>query len=96
MRQTAELSCSRSPHQLYVFLSLESAAYPAGINYSAWDNFFNISMTFRQDSDVYMPYGRLVPHTPDMEEDEKRSLEESISADISRKTHLAAWYRIKI
>ena len=85
------MSCSRSPHQLYVFLSLESAAYPAGINYSAWDNFFNISMTFRRDSDVLMPYGRLVPRTPDMAEDEKRRLEKRIAADIGRKTHLAAW-----
>lgn len=50
----------RYPHQLYVFLTIESAAYPGIQNFSHWDNFFNLTMTYRRDSDVFMPYGKVV------------------------------------
>ena len=28
---------------------------------SEWDNFFNWTMTYRMDSDIPMPYGKIVP-----------------------------------
>ena len=71
----------RLPHQLYVFLTLESAAYPGGVTLSDWDNFFNITMTYRQDSDVFLPYGRIV--------EAKKA--EKPKKKIKTKKSLAAW-----
>ena len=31
------------------------------INLAPFDNVFNMTMTYRPDSDVYIPYGRLMP-----------------------------------
>ena len=75
------------PHQLYVFLTLESAAYPGtsigSVGLSAWDNFFNISMTYRQDSDVFLPYGRVV--------EAKRVERPKKPIKMRKKKYLAAW-----
>ena len=49
----------RYPHQLYVFLTIESAAYPGIGDWANWAGFFNLTMTYRTDSDVFMPYGRV-------------------------------------
>ena len=49
----------RYPHQLYVFLTIESAAYPGIGNFSVWEDFFNITMTYRLDSDVPLLYGSI-------------------------------------
>lgn len=54
------MACFRFPHQLYVFLNSESAAYPNITDWSPWNDFFNLTMTYRTDSDVFMPYGRIV------------------------------------
>ena len=55
-------SCFRFPHQLYVYLNSESAAYPNIIDWSPWNDFFNLTMTYRTDSDVFMPYGKIMKH----------------------------------
>ena len=79
--KTLSLSC-RLPHQLYVFLTLESAAYP-DIDLASWDNFFNITMTYRTDSDVFMPYGRVVQND--------QIIKSEPDQDLSDKKYLAAW-----
>ena len=71
------------PHQLYVFLTLESAAYPGTVRLSDWDNFFNISMTYRRDSNVFLPYGRIV--------EAKRAEKPKKKIKMRKKKFLAAW-----
>ena len=71
------------PHQLYVFLTLESAAYTGPVTLSDWDNFFNISMTYRQDSDVFLPYGRVV--------EAKRAERPKRRIKLREKKYLGAW-----
>lgn len=51
------------------------------ISLAPFDNAFNMTMTYRPDSDIYIPYGRLVPleetkgsgqgHTIDLENSTK-------------------------
>ena len=72
----------RLPHQLYVFLTLESAAYTGTVRMSEWDDFFNLSMTYRQDSDVFLPYGRVVKKP---EEPKRKTIK------MRKKKYLAAW-----
>ncbi|XP_074871443.1 alpha-(1,3)-fucosyltransferase 7 [Carettochelys insculpta] len=66
----------RPPGQNWVWVTLESPTNtkaPAG-----WNRTFNWVMTYRQDSDIFMPYGELVPHP-------------SASVDIPNKTGLVSW-----
>ena len=74
-------SVFRSPHQLYVFLTLESAAYTGEVKLGEWDNFFNLTMTYRHDSDVFLPYGRVVR----AKDEQKRRI------GGKKKKQLAAW-----
>ena len=73
----------RLPHQLYVFLTLESAAYTGTVKLSDWDSFFNITMTYRQDSDVFLPYGRIV--------EAKKVDQSKKTIKMRKKKYLAAW-----
>eukprot|EP00090_Calanus_glacialis_P015520 TRINITY_DN24506_c0_g1_i1.p1 TRINITY_DN24506_c0_g1~~TRINITY_DN24506_c0_g1_i1.p1 ORF type:complete len:300 (-),score=57.38 TRINITY_DN24506_c0_g1_i1:824-1723(-) len=55
----------RSTHQKYIMFSLEPASHCAYLN--PWEekvlkNFFNTTFSFRKDSDIYTPYGRIVEH----------------------------------
>jgi len=79
-----DLPVTRSPHQLYVFLALESAAYPGSVKFKDYNSYFNITMTYRQDSDVFLPYGRVV-QAIDPEKPIKKSKKKK------KKNHLAAW-----
>ncbi|XP_070495208.1 alpha-(1,3)-fucosyltransferase C-like [Chironomus tepperi] len=49
----------RSPEQFYIFVSLES---PTAVldNLSAYKNFYNLSMTYRLDSDIRFDYGKVI------------------------------------
>lgn len=74
----------RYPWQEYVFVSLESPAY-GNMPYGDWNNFFNITMTYRSDSDIYMPYGRI--------KRKPRNEEQGLSLEmVEKKTNLAAWF----
>ena len=79
-----DIPARRYPHQHYIFLTIESAAYPGTANLSVWDNFFNLTMTYKQDSDVPLSYGRV-----------KRKENVYQSSMTTRKhkakKHLAAW-----
>ena len=69
----SDLPKERSPHQRYIFASIESAAFPN--NYvnahrdqdetlAAMAGFFNWTMTYRLDSDIVHPYGWIEPNDP--------------------------------
>ncbi|XP_037078691.1 alpha-(1,3)-fucosyltransferase C-like [Pollicipes pollicipes] len=55
---------SRRPHQRYVFVTLESAQYLT-IWLQAYESLFNVTLTYRRDSDFPYPYGALVPVLPE-------------------------------
>ena len=55
-----ELPKTRSSKQYYVFWVIETAAYPY-MNIHKLNNLFNWTMTFRKDSDIFLPYGNIVP-----------------------------------
>ena len=50
--------------QIYIFYSIESPPH-SGIKRKEWaiydEHFFNWTMSYRLDSDIYMPYGWTVP-----------------------------------
>ncbi|CAH0551896.1 unnamed protein product [Brassicogethes aeneus] len=48
----------RSPHQHYIFFNMESAGNTKNLNEFA--RFYNCTMTYRYDSDIYHPYGTIV------------------------------------
>ncbi|XP_077143886.1 3-galactosyl-N-acetylglucosaminide 4-alpha-L-fucosyltransferase FUT3-like [Ranitomeya variabilis] len=67
----------RPPHQYWVWFSLES---PSNIrNISMMDNIMNLTMSYRLDSDIFIPYGRL------------GKLDEEQSFTIPKKIGLVAW-----
>ncbi|XP_057381094.1 alpha-(1,3)-fucosyltransferase C-like [Daphnia carinata] len=51
-----DVPVKRWPHQHYVFLSMESPAWRF-VDTESMKNFFNRTMTYRRDSDIYNPYG---------------------------------------
>lgn len=56
----------RSLHQRYVFWNLEAPGWLR--TYPQWDqlsDFFNWTMTYRQDSDIVHPYGWITPFKPE-------------------------------
>ncbi|KAM4018537.1 3-galactosyl-N-acetylglucosaminide 4-alpha-L-fucosyltransferase FUT3-like [Anomaloglossus baeobatrachus] len=67
----------RPPHQYWIWFSLES---PSNIrNLSVVDNIMNLTMSYRVDSDIFMPYGRLA------------KLDKQYDFTIPEKTALVAW-----
>ncbi|KAJ8873991.1 hypothetical protein PR048_024831 [Dryococelus australis] len=92
------LSASRRPHQRYVLFLLEAPGVYI-TNFEKFPNFFNWTMTYRLDSDVYRPYGYFVPTNNNSEYvDVRRTLDmpwkvqDNILAPVpSNKTGLVAW-----
>lgn len=66
----------RPPGQNWVWVTLESPTNTKAL--TGWNRTFNWVMTYRQDSDIFMPYGELVRHP-------------SASVDIPTKTGLVSW-----
>ncbi|XP_061459834.1 alpha-(1,3)-fucosyltransferase 7 [Rhineura floridana] len=64
------------PWQKWVWLSLESPAHTKIL--AGWDGMFNWVMTYRRDSDIFLPYGELVPQP-------------SGNVNIPEKTSLVSW-----
>ncbi|XP_018412264.1 PREDICTED: alpha-(1,3)-fucosyltransferase 7 [Nanorana parkeri] len=51
---------SRIPGQMWVWATLESPSNTKNIG--KWNNTFNWTLTYREDSDIFVPYGHLVPN----------------------------------
>nr|XP_033818169.1 alpha-(1,3)-fucosyltransferase 7 [Geotrypetes seraphini] len=67
----------RPPGQKWVWASLES---PSNVmDLEKWNHTFNWVLSYRQDSDIFVPYGKLVLHSP------------SNSFTIPPKTGLVSW-----
>ncbi|NXH97740.1 FUT5 fucosyltransferase, partial [Pachycephala philippinensis] len=49
----------RLPTQPWIWLNMESPSHSS--NLSAMDNLFNLTMSYRRDSDIFVPYGELRP-----------------------------------
>ncbi|XP_028571317.2 alpha-(1,3)-fucosyltransferase 7 [Podarcis muralis] len=64
------------PGQKWVWLSLESPSHSNDL--ARWDGVFNWTMTFRRDSDIFIPYGELVAQPSD-------------EVDIPEKSGLVSW-----
>ena len=54
----------RQAHQRWVFFNMESPLFQFWKNraYRHWDGWFNWTMTYRKDSDIWMKYGDVVLH----------------------------------
>ncbi|KAM4019207.1 alpha-(1,3)-fucosyltransferase 7 [Anomaloglossus baeobatrachus] len=50
----------RPPQQMWVWATLESPSNTKGL--TNWNNTFNWTLTYREDSDIFVPYGQLVPN----------------------------------
>ncbi|XP_069692392.1 alpha-(1,3)-fucosyltransferase C-like isoform X2 [Periplaneta americana] len=90
----------RKPHQRYVFFTLES---PATNSYDLkpYNDFFNWTMTYRRDSDIWRPYGFLAekeyapaePPDPSIPVWRKPVFgRDVLKFNISEKTKLVAWF----
>nr|CAD2161478.1 unnamed protein product [Meloidogyne enterolobii] len=64
----------RTPQQLYTFFILESPPHTWGLGRDVPPDFFNITMTYRADSDVYYPYDMFEEYT-------KKDLENGLVTD---------------
>ena len=86
---------SRSKHQLFIMVSDESPQWRfSGYKLPYYDNFFNLTMTYRLDSDIYWPYGEVeilpnAPQTPEEIETAKRNMSRNYAAG---KSKLAVWF----
>ncbi|NWR80296.1 FUT7 fucosyltransferase, partial [Centropus unirufus] len=70
------LPMERPPGQSWVWVSLESPSNTKAL--ARWNQTFNWVMTYRQDSDIFIPYGKLVPNR-------------SATMNIPTKTNLVSW-----
>ncbi|NXH88451.1 FUT5 fucosyltransferase, partial [Edolisoma coerulescens] len=67
----------RLPTQPWIWLNMESPSHSS--NLSAMDNLFNLTMSYRRDSDIFVPYGEL------------RLLGQPQPVAIPQKSKLVAW-----
>ncbi|XP_063979869.1 4-galactosyl-N-acetylglucosaminide 3-alpha-L-fucosyltransferase FUT6-like isoform X2 [Diachasmimorpha longicaudata] len=65
---------NRNPNQIWVFLTDESPMHTTF--YLAYNGLFNWSMTYRSDSDVWVPYGRTVENLAFSEANRTHQLQE--------------------
>ncbi|XP_071122910.1 4-galactosyl-N-acetylglucosaminide 3-alpha-L-fucosyltransferase 9-like [Mytilus edulis] len=49
----------RTENQIWIFMTLESTVHTRGINRKLWNNAFNWTWTYRQDSQIFTPYAKL-------------------------------------
>ncbi|NWV32442.1 FUT6 fucosyltransferase, partial [Grantiella picta] len=67
----------RHPTQSWIWFNMESPSHSS--NLSAMDNLFNLTMSYRRDSDIFVPYGEL------------RLLEQPRPFTILHKSKMVAW-----
>ena len=79
----SDLPKQRSPKQLFIFFSFEPPpVVQQRLNVSGLNYFFNFTMTYRYDSDIFMPYGQILP----------RSNSKNYKCPVKRKTKAVAWF----
>ncbi|NXA40485.1 FUT7 fucosyltransferase, partial [Eudromia elegans] len=71
-----KLPKEKPPGQNWLWVSLESPTNTKAL--AGWKQTFNWVMTYRRDSDIFMPYGKLVPNR-------------SATVNIPKKTRLVSW-----
>ncbi|KAM3912243.1 3-galactosyl-N-acetylglucosaminide 4-alpha-L-fucosyltransferase FUT3-like [Leptodactylus fuscus] len=71
----------RNPHQRWIWLNMEPPLIIS--NLGMLDNLFNMTMSFRHDSDIYTPYGYI------------ESLKETQNFTIPKKSKLVSWVTSK-
>ena len=77
---------SRRPSQWYIFVNEEPPTTETRVNMAQLDGFFNLTATFRSDSDIVWPYG-IIEKMP------TSSSKESTSSSYAQgKTKLVAWF----
>eukprot|EP00096_Caligus_rogercresseyi_P009651 TRINITY_DN3306_c0_g1_i1.p2 TRINITY_DN3306_c0_g1~~TRINITY_DN3306_c0_g1_i1.p2 ORF type:complete len:397 (-),score=104.04 TRINITY_DN3306_c0_g1_i1:859-2049(-) len=92
-----DIPTKRSPHQRYIHWVIESAQY-VYMDIASLNGFFNWTMTYRRDSDFYLPYGRFVKikeHPTDPKELQKlitKFGKENSELARGRKKNQAAWF----
>uniref|UniRef100_A0A8D0H6Z9 Fucosyltransferase n=1 Tax=Sphenodon punctatus TaxID=8508 RepID=A0A8D0H6Z9_SPHPU len=67
---------TKPPGQNWVWVTMESPTNTKAL--ASWNQIFNWVMTYKQDSDIFIPYGELVPHL-------------SASMEIPPKSGLVSW-----
>lgn len=78
---------SRRASQRYVFVNEESPALDSRVNLTLLNGFFNLTMTFRSDSDIRWPYGMMVPETTKIPANDTM-----VTNYAQGKTKLIAWF----
>ena len=82
--QLPERPPKRLPNQIWVFLTHEPYALSSDVhNNRTWRNAFNMTMSFRRDSDLYFPWGKIIPTVRDTSVD--------FDEIYSKKTKDVAW-----
>ena len=74
----------RNSHQLWVFVMFESPMHRFQ-SYSPYNGFFNITLTYKRSSDIFLPHGQVKGV-------EKPMLSTNIKRTSSQKTKLVAWF----
>ena len=87
LKDTVDVPEYHHPKQKWVFLNEEPPTLTEHVQ--SYNNTFNITMTYRRDSDVYDPYGYLVQKTPL----EQMAYLRNGTRNFARgKTKMAAWF----
>jgi hypothetical protein len=82
-----DIPATRTHHQLYVFYLQESPMHSGAEFYRIPPAFFNLTMTYRSDSDIHFPYDTFVHKTITDRDDEYS--EQQVMAAVERKTKTA-------
>ncbi|KAI1710917.1 glycosyltransferase family 10 (fucosyltransferase) c-term domain-containing protein [Ditylenchus destructor] len=81
-----------NPDQLNVFFLSESPLYTQDKHTFVRPNFFNVTMTYRTDSDIFVPYGSFQSIVPGVTQPEEIWTKEQVHEKVMRKTELAVQF----
>jgi len=84
----------RNPNQYYVYHVAEGPQYirfAVHKEFLEFDNFFNLTMSYRRDSDIFTPYDRMSRVLEELKQKYKDTNDTGISATLQMKTRFAVW-----
>ncbi|XP_052744653.1 alpha-(1,3)-fucosyltransferase C isoform X2 [Bicyclus anynana] len=94
----SDLPLSRSPRQKYVYFNMESAVN-IPVCKDIYEDFFNLTATYRLDSDIPIPYiqvknteGEVIGPKPEMDWVVGGSVDENLAMRLKNKTKAVAWF----